>query len=120
MVHIHTLAQSPSIGRDFRGTSSQRDRLNIFRSNNLPQTLRVAFSVPERSTHVMAAQALGSMYGTNKHTVHRLKPHLDSSESTLQHSDGTSSRQNGCGCGCWGGAQVSCRLNISCVYHDAR
>lgn len=46
MVHIHMLAPSPFIGSVFRGTSSQSGRLDIFRSNNLSQTLRVALVSP--------------------------------------------------------------------------
>lgn len=53
--HTHTstlwctythLAPSLSIGSIFRGTSSHSDRLDISRSNNLSQTLRVALVSP--------------------------------------------------------------------------
>lgn len=46
MVHIHTLAPALFIGWVFRGTSSLNGRLDIFRSNNLSQVLRVASVSP--------------------------------------------------------------------------
>lgn len=61
MVHIHILAPSPFIGSIFRGTSSQSDRLDIFRSNNLSQTLRVASVSP--STLRTRWLVWGSLHG---------------------------------------------------------
>lgn len=46
MVHIHTLASSLFIGSVFRGTSSLNGWVDIFRSNNLSQVLRVALVSP--------------------------------------------------------------------------
>lgn len=46
MVHIHTLASSPFIGSVFRRTSSLNGWVDIFRSNNLSQVLRVALVSP--------------------------------------------------------------------------
>lgn len=46
MVRIHTLASSLFIGSVFRGTSSLNGWVNIFRSNNLSQVVRVALVSP--------------------------------------------------------------------------
>lgn len=80
MVHIHTLAPSLFIGSIFRGTSSLNGWLDIFRSNNLSQVLRVALASPaalrtrclvweslcdtqlwNRSTHISLCKQIASL-----------------------------------------------------------
>lgn len=101
MAHIHTLAPSPSIGSVFRGTSSLSDRLDIFRSNNLSQMLRVAVVSPSalrtrwlQRRVIYKTQCMTTQ--TDRHTVRAYEHYFSCNSPFFLNSDQVNSLyQNG-------------------------